>query len=142
GDYNINNGKFTFTAQDFINKIFEIKQGGSIRWSGKPSDATIGLTAYYEQRTSLSPLYNAAGRASNEQRVTARAEMDLNGNLMRPNISFGLDFPSDPYVNDELQGYLSDVNNINQQALSLIIRRSFSPGNTTDLSREVNSTLL
>ncbi len=142
GDYYINSGKFTFTAQDFINKIFEIKQGGSIRWSGKPSDATIGLTAYYEQRTSLSPLYNAAGRASNEQRVTARAEMDLNGNLMRPNISFGLDFPSDPYVNDELQGYLSDVNNINQQALSLIIRRSFSPGSTTDLSREVNSTLL
>lgn len=142
GDYNINNGKFTFTAQDFINKIFEIKQGGSIRWSGKPTDATIGLTAYYEQRTSLSPLYNAAGRTVNEQRVIARAEMDLNGNLMRPNISFNLDFPSAPYVKDELQGYLSDANNINQQALSLIVRRSFSPGSTTDLSRELNSTLL
>lgn len=142
GDYNINSGKFTFTAQDFINKIFEIKQGGTIRWSGKPTDATIGLTAYYEQRTSLSPLYNAAGRTANEQRVLARAEMDLNGNLMRPNISFNLDFPSAPYVKDELQGYLSDANNVNQQALSLIVRRSFSPGNTSDFSRELNSTLL
>ncbi len=142
GDYSINSGKFTFSAQDFINKIFEIKQGGNIRWTGKPTDASIALTAFYEQRTSLSPLYDAAGRTTNEQRVTARAEMELSGNLMRPGINFGLDFPADPYVKDELQSYLSDANNVNQQALSLIVRRSFSPGSTTDLSQEINSTLL
>lgn len=142
GDYLINSGKFTFTAQDFINKIFEIKQGGTIRWTGRPTDATIGLVAFYEQRTSLSPLYDAAGRTTNEQRVIARAEMELNGNLMRPGINFGLDFPADPYVKDELQSYLSDVNNVNQQALSLIVRRSFIPGSNTDLGRELNSTLL
>lgn len=142
GDYLINSGKFTFTAQDFINKIFEIKQGGTIRWTGKPTDASLGLIAYYEQRTSLSPLYDAAGRTANEQRVIARAEMALNGNLLRPGINFSLDFPADPYVKDELQGYLSDVNNVNQQALSLIVRRSFIPGSNTDLGRELNSTLL
>lgn len=142
GDYRINTGKFTFSAQDFINKIFEIKQGGNIRWTGKPTDASIALTAFYEQRTSLSPLYDAAGRTTNEQRVTARAEMELSGNLLRPGINFGLDFPSDPYVKDELQSYLSDANNVNQQALSLIVRRSFSPGSTTDFGREINSTLL
>src|SRR5690606_31905971 len=103
---------------------------------------TIGLVAFYEQRTSLSPLYDAAGRTTNEQRVIARAEMELNGNLMRPGINFGLDFPADPYVKDELQSYLSDVNNVNQQALSLIVRRSFIPGSNTDLGRELNSTLL
>ncbi|HLW50607.1 MAG TPA: translocation/assembly module TamB domain-containing protein [Sphingobacteriaceae bacterium] len=142
GDYLINAGKFTFSAQDFINKRFEIKQGGNIRWTGKPTDASIALTAYYEQRTSLSPLYDAAGRTTNEQRVTARAEMELSGNLLRPGINFGLDFPADPYVKDELQSYLSDANNVNQQALSLIVRRSFSPGSTTDFSRELNSTLV
>lgn len=142
GDYLINSGKFTFTAQDFINKIFELKQGGTIRWTGRPTDATIGLVAFYEQRTSLSPLYDAAGRTTNEQRVIARAEMELNGNLMRPGINFGLDFPADPYVKDELQSYLSDLNNVNQQALSLIVRRSFIPGSNTDLGQELNSTLL
>ncbi|HZH54127.1 MAG TPA: translocation/assembly module TamB domain-containing protein, partial [Sphingobacteriaceae bacterium] len=142
GDYLINSGKFTFSAQDFINKIFEIKQGGQIRWTGKPTDATINLTAFYEQRTSLSPLYNAAGRTASESRVLSRAEMELNGNLMRPGINFGLDFPADPYVKDELQSYLSDANNVNQQALSLIVRRSFIPGSTSDFSRELNSTLL
>ncbi len=142
GDYTINSGKFTFTAQDFINKIFDIQQGGSIRWTGQPTDATVNLAAVYGQRTSLGPLYNAAGRETVEQRVLAHAVMNLNGNLMRPDISFALDFPNDPYVKDELQSYLSDANNVNQQALSLIVRRSFVPGSAADFSRELNNTLL
>lgn len=142
GDYTINAGKFTFTAQDFINKIFDINQGGTIRWTGQPTDATINLVAVYGQRTSLGPLYNAAGRETVEQRVLAHAMMNLNGNLMRPDITFSLNFPNDPYVKDELQSYLSDVNNVNQQALSLIVRRSFVPGSAADLSRELNNTLL
>lgn len=142
GDYTFNSGKFTFTAQDFINKIFDINQGGNIRWTGQPTDATINLAAVYGQRTSLGPLYNAAGREAVEQRVLAHAVMNLSGNLMRPDITFALNFPNDPYVKDELQSYLSDANNVNQQALSLIVRRSFVPGSAADFSRELNNTLL
>jgi len=36
---------------------------------------------------------------------------------------------------------LSDANNVNQQALSLIVRRSFAPGTGTDLTRELNTTV-
>lgn len=142
GDYTFNSGKFTFTAQDFINKIFDIDQGGNIRWTGQPADATVNLAAVYGQRTSLGPLYNAAGRETVEQRVLAHAVMNLNGNLMRPDITFSLNFPNDPYIKDELQSYLSDANNVNQQALSLIVRRSFVPGSEADFSRELNNTLL
>ena len=144
GDYTFNSGKFTFTAQDFINKIFDINQGGNIRWTGHPTDAIVNLAAIYGQRTSLGPLYNAArGRGeSTEQRVLAQAVMNLSGSLMRPDITFSLDFPNDPYVKDELQSYLSDANNVNQQALSLIVRRSFVPGSEADFSRELNNTLL
>ncbi len=142
GEYTINTGKFTFTAQDFINKIFDINQGGTIRWTGQPTDASINLVAVYGQRTSLGPLYNAAGRETVEQRVLAHALMNLSGSLMRPDITFSLNFPNDPYVKDELQNYLSDANNVNQQALSLIVRRSFVPGSAADFSRELNNTLL
>lgn len=141
GDYVIQKGEFEFTAQDFINKIFEINRGGSIRWTGNPTEALINLTAVYQVRTSVGPLYAAAGRSSSDQRVMTQAEMVLNGNLLHPDISFGLDFPTDSYVKDELQGYLSDANNVNQQALSLIVRRSFAPGSGTDLTKELNSTV-
>lgn len=142
GDYVIQQGKFTFTAQDFINKIFEISRGGTIRWTGNPVEALINLTAVYEVRTSVRPLYVAAGRAGTDQRVVARAEMILGGNLLHPEISFAIDFPIDSYVKDELQNYFSDANNVNQQALSLIVRRSFAPGTGTDLTTELNNTFL
>lgn len=142
GDYTVNKGKFHFTAQDLFNKFFEIQQNGTIRWTGNPAEALINLTAIYQQRTSASPLYNAAGRSPNDQRVLAQADMILKGNLSRPEISFDLNFPQDPYIKDELQGYLSDINNVNQQALSLIVRRSFTPSSTEEFGKEVNNTLL
>ncbi|MFM6953732.1 MAG: translocation/assembly module TamB domain-containing protein [Sphingobacteriaceae bacterium] len=143
GDYLISQGKFEFTAQDYINKVFDISQGGSIRWTGDPMAAVINLKANYGARTSLSPLYTAAGRPANESRVQAEAIMNLNGNLLKPDISFDLNFPTDSYVKDELQSYLSDINNVNQQALSLIVRRSFAPGNgTANIRTQLNSTVL
>jgi hypothetical protein len=143
GDYLISQGKFEFTAQDYINKVFDISQGGSIRWTGDPMAAVINLKANYGARTSLSPLYTAAGRPANESRVQAEAIMNLSGNLLKPDIGFDINFPTDSYVKDELQSYLSDVNNVNQQALSLIVRRSFTPGNgTANIRTQLNSTVL
>ncbi len=142
GDYHVLAGKFHFTAQDFFNKFFDLKEGGTIRWAGNPAEATINLSASYQQRTSVAPLYNAAGRTENNDRILAQADMILKGTLSQPEVSFDLNFPQDPYVKDELQGYLSDGNNINQQAISLIVRRSFTPASTQEFGREVNNTLL
>ena len=142
GDYLISNGKFEFTAQDVINKIFDISQGGSIRWTGNPTEAAINLTAVYGVRTSLKPLYLAAGRPENDQRVLVEAVMNLNGSLLTPSIDFGINFPADTYIKDELQSYFSDINNTNQQALSLIVRRSFSEGTGGKLDYLATSTVL
>lgn len=142
GDYAINSGKFHFTAQDFINKFFDIKQGGTIRWTGSPSGATVNLTAVYQQRTSVGDLYNAAGRGGQDERVLAQADMIIKGTLSQPDVTFDLNFPQNPYVKDELQAYLSDANNVNQQALSLIVRRSFTASSANEIGKEVNNTLL
>lgn len=142
GDFIINSGKFNFTAQDYINKIFDLKEGGTVRWAGNPAEANININAIYQQRTSLAPLYNAAGREENPERVLAQANMILKGQLSQPDITFDINFPQNPGVKDELQGYFSDANNVNQQALSLIVRRSFTPGTQSDFGKEVNNTLL
>jgi len=142
GDYIVKSGKFHFTAQDFINKFFDIKEGGTIRWTGRPSEAVINLNAIYQQRTAIRPLYNAAGREGDDERVLAQADMLIKGTLEQPDISFDLNFPQNPYIKDQLQSYLSDLNNVNQQALSLIVRRSFTPSSTEQIGKEVNNTLL
>ena len=142
GDYVVSKGKFHFTAQDFINKYFDIKEGGTIRWTGNPSEAVINLNALYQQRTAIGPLYNAAGYAGDNERVLAQADMLIKGTLEQPDVTFDLNFPQNPYIKDQLQSFLSDANNVNQQALSLIVRRSFTPSTTSEIGREVNNTLL
>lgn len=132
GDYIIESGIFDFTAQEVINKRLEIRQGGSIRWTGNPNNAQINLKAVYSVRASLVDLYTAANRdntSSNAtQRVQAEVEMGLSGLLLKPDIKLDIFFPANPGIKEELQGYFNDINNLNRQAFSLIIQRRFAPG--------------
>ncbi len=132
GDYIIETGSFDFTAQEVINKKFEIRQGGTIRWTGNPTAAQINLKAIYALRANLSDLFKAANRDASSnanQRVNTEVEMGLSGLLLKPDIKLDINFPSQPAIKEELQTYFSDQNNLNLQAFSLIIRRSFAPGN-------------
>ncbi|MEJ6982559.1 translocation/assembly module TamB domain-containing protein [Pedobacter sp. P351] len=141
GRYLITSGEFQYTAQEYISKIFEIRQGGSIRWTGDPVEAEINLTAVYSQRANLGPLYVAAGRPAKRESINAEAVMTLTGVLTRPKIDLDINFPQDPYVKDELQSYLSDINNRTQQALSFVARRSFASNSGLEFNA-VNETVL
>ncbi|WP_316821718.1 translocation/assembly module TamB domain-containing protein [Pedobacter gandavensis] len=142
GDYIIENGSFDFTAQEVINKKFNIRQGGTIRWTGNPAMAQIQLKAIYSLRTSLRDLYTAANRDGNnkDERVLTEVEMGLSGLLLKPDIKLDIFFPSNPAIKEEMQAYFNDSNNLNLQALSLIIRRSFAPGTgNEDLGKQLTS---
>lgn len=135
GDYLIESGNFDFTAKEVINKRFDIRQGGTIRWTGNPANAQINLKAIYALRASLIDLYSAANRdgSSNAQeRVQVEVEMGLSGLLTKPDIKLDIFFPANPAVKEELQAYFNDGNNLNTQALSLIIQRGFAPGTGKD----------
>ncbi len=142
GDYIIESGNFDFTAQEVINKKFTIRQGGSIRWTGNPLNAQIQLKAIYALRASLNDLYKAANRTAKtggNDRVLTEVEMGLSGLLLKPDIKLDIFFPSDPGIKEDFQAYFNDMNNMNLQALSLIIRRSFAPGSGADLGEQLTS---
>lgn len=135
GDFLISTGKFEFTAKSFISKNFTVNQGGTIRWTGNPSNAEINLKALYEVRTSKAPLYSAAGlqTPTSSQQTLVQAQLILTKSLLQPNIDFDFNFPTDPSVKDDLATYLADNNNRNQQAISIIVRRSFTANNNNNL---------
>jgi hypothetical protein len=143
GDYIIESGNFDFTAQEVINKKFTIRQGGSIRWTGNPSAAQIQLKAIYSLRANLDDLFEAANRETSNnknERVLTEVEMGLSGLLLKPDIKLDIFFPNNPAVKDDLQAYFNDPNNLNLQAFSLIIRRSFAPGSgKEDLGQQLTS---
>jgi len=142
GDFLITTGKFEFTAKDFISKNFTVNQGGTIRWTGNPSSATINLNAIYEVRTDISPLYTAAGSASpkGQSLELVQADLILTKSLLQPTIDFDFNFPLDPSVKEDLSTYLSDPNNRSQQALSIIVRRQFSNGANSNFTNQVLGT--
>ena len=131
GDYIIETGFFDFTAQEVINKRLDIRQGGTIRWTGNPTTAQINLKAIYALRASLTDLYTAANRDlgnNTNERVQTEVEMGLSGSLLQPDIKLDIFFPANPAKKEEFQSYFNDGNNLNTQALSLIIQRRFAPG--------------
>jgi len=142
GDFLISSGKFEFTAKNFISKNFVVNQGGTIRWTGNPSNAEINLNAIYEVRTDIQNLYAAAGLASpkGSEQVLVQAELIITKSLLQPNIDFDFNFPTDPSIKDDLGTYLTDYNNRSQQALSIIVRRSFASGNASNLTNQVLGT--
>jgi hypothetical protein len=142
GDFLITSGKFEFTAKNFISKNFIVNQGGTIRWTGNPSNATINLDAIYEVRTDISPLYQAAGSQSPKGKSLelVQAKLILTNTLIQPVINFDFNFPLDPSIKDDLNTYLSDNNNRSQQALNIIVRRQFSNGANNNLTNEVVGT--
>ena len=142
GDFLISTGKFEFTAKNFISKNFTVNQGGTIRWTGDPSNADINLNAIYEVRTDISPLYQAAGLASPKgaENVLVQAELIITKSLLHPTIDFDFNFPTDPSIKDDLGTYLTDYNNRSQQALSIIVRRNFASGTPNSLTNQVLGT--
>lgn len=145
GDYIIDAGQFDFTANNLIDKTFDIKKGGTIRWTGDPSDAEINLNASYTTRASLAPLYSAAGRTLPDRdqnlRVLAEAEMLLKGSLLNPQIDFNLNFPNNSGYKTELQGYLDDKDNEAQQVINLVVRNSFNSNSSSGIGID-NQTLI
>ena len=60
--------------------------------------------------------------------------------MLQPTIDFDFNFPTDPSIKDDLGTYLNDYNNRSQQALSIIVRRSFASGNPSSLTNQVLGT--
>ncbi len=142
GDFLISSGKFEFTAKNFISKNFQVNEGGTLRWTGSPSNAEINLKATYELRANIANLYQAAGLQSPQgtRQELVQAQLNLTHTLLQPVISFDFTFPLNPSIKDDMGAYLSDVNNRNQQALSLIVRRQFAPGTGTNINEQVLGT--
>lgn len=97
GTFEIEKGKYLFTALDLINKKFVIRKGGTIIWTGDPVNAQINLEAVYPYQTSVQPLVmglvpdNELTNYSSAMPV--EAVMGLKGALMKPEIKFGINIP-------------------------------------------------
>ncbi|GMQ29280.1 translocation/assembly module TamB domain-containing protein [Algoriphagus confluentis] len=137
GNYEISEGLYNFSLYNVVKKQFIIQPGGRITWFGDPLQGIMNLRAVYEENVNLQPLASSTALQENSQmrrRFPLKVLMDLEGELLSPNISFSFDFsefPSSGDVQTTISAFqnrvAADEQEMNRQVVSVIISRSFSP---------------
>lgn len=138
GDYYIAQGEYLFTLLNFVNKPFEVQQGGTIRWFGDPFGAEINLVAEYKGLSTpvntliqeYLELLPSDVRNEASKPTPVDLTMLLQGDLLKPNISFDLDFPRlqgplKNYAQSKLRVLKQDQNELNRQVFGLIVAGQF-----------------
>lgn len=137
GQYTIEKGKYLFSFQNVAKKEFSVEKGGTISWNGDPANAQINLTALYQLRSQVKPLYQAAHveTSDSSKRTLVQCALGLQKSLLNPEITFDLNFPDDQSIKNNLGSYLSNQDNITQQFFSLLILGKFyAPNNNSTAS--------
>ncbi|MBI4945861.1 MAG: translocation/assembly module TamB domain-containing protein [Bacteroidetes bacterium] len=128
GEYLVDNGDYLFTLKNLVNKKFKMENGGTVRWSGNPTDADINISAVYSLRTSISPLFPPTETSDiYKKRYPVECVMNLTGKLMAPDIKFDIKMPGvDDFIRQQaLEKFKNSENELNQQVFSLLVMNSF-----------------
>jgi hypothetical protein len=141
GNYVINNGRFQLNFKDVLNKTFTLKSGGTINWSGSPTDGRINATGVYSVKAALSTLGVQVDSTAGNSNVNVECLIHLKDALLNPNITFGMNLPN---ANDDIiQTVYSVIDTTNQsvmtsQAISLLLLGSFAyAGSSSDAGLSV-----
>ena len=129
GDYTIKGGRFQLSLMDLVTRTFSLKSGGTLSWTGDPTDGRIDATGAYSVRASLSSLGLQVDSTSSNSNVNVECLIHLKGALLNPSFSFGMRLPN--ASEDITQTVFSIVDTTNQalmqqQALSLLVLNTFS----------------
>ena len=90
GDYIIEDGDYTFTLGNILNKPFSVENGGKIMFIGDLYDAEIDLKAkYLNLKASLSPILPEEKYA---ERIRVEPQLSLSGKLFNPLVGFDIVF--------------------------------------------------
>ena len=124
GDYEIEKGSYLFTMRNLVNKPFTLTSGGTLTWQGDPYEATMDLNAVYDTRASLTGMVTSPDYQ--DQKVKVELYLILKGLLSNPSIAFDIKLPgSSTAWQSELSNRLTNVDELNQQAFSLLMLNTF-----------------
>ncbi len=126
GDFVAYEGTYNFRYRGLVEKIFTVRDGGTINWDGSPTRAVLDLSAVYKTEANPAILLESA---SINRKIPVEVVVDLQGQLIQPDINFDIEFPNlSSVVRSELDYKLSDQSNKDIQALSLVSSGQFYSG--------------
>ncbi|MDE6654873.1 MAG: translocation/assembly module TamB, partial [Muribaculaceae bacterium] len=131
GTYTLEKGNYNFTLQDLIVKDLIIKEGSSIYFPGDPYKAKLNIMAYYPVQANLSDLDESflQDKELNRTKVPVRALVDITGDMLQPDVSFDLEFPTlSQDIYRKVRSIISTEDMMNRQIIYLLaINRFYTP---------------
>ncbi|MGO4819144.1 translocation/assembly module TamB domain-containing protein [Flavobacterium sp. W22_SRS_FP1] len=99
GRYELKEGSYEMNF-NMIKRKFDIKSGSYILWTGEPTTADINITAVYKNEAAPLDLVGdqlgsvtASVRNTYKQKIPFETELKMEGELMKPSISFDIILP-------------------------------------------------
>ena len=142
GRYEISDGGYNLSIGGLARREFKIQQGSSVQWTGAPTEANIDITAIYEANTSPMDLiadqiqgFDQATRTTYRQKLPFLVYLKMNGELLKPVISFELDMPENErsafngVVYTRIQQVNSNESELNKQVFALLALNRFISDN-------------
>ncbi|SHI47833.1 Family of unknown function [Mesonia phycicola] len=123
GDFVVYDGIYNFKYAGLVQKEFEVVPGGNITWDGSPTKADLNVRALYKAEANPAILLE---NPTINRNIPIEVYIDLTGELTSTNLTFNLEYPNlSSVVKSELEYRISDRENTELQALSLITQGSF-----------------
>lgn len=145
GVYEVEDGHYQASLYNIVKRRFDIAPGSRLTWSGDPLEAQLDLQAIYKVETSASALMatQTAGVSeevmrSYRQELPFLVYLNVDGELLSPELSFELDMPeeSQAALGGNVYGYVQQLNSqkeeLNKQVFSLLVLNRFFPSSGSD----------
>lgn len=151
GEYIIKDGHFQLNYKNLFTRDFDLKEGGSIVFTGEPTDGRINATGAYTVKAGLASLgVEIDSTTSSNTNVNVECLIHLKDALLNPTLTFGMNLPN--ASEDVTQSVFALIDTTNQavmtsQALSLLVFGTFSyagnsANNNTDYLSALTNSLL
>lgn len=139
GTYTLDRGSYNFTLQDIIIKDFTIKPGSRITFNGDPYNAGLDIQAAYALNANLSDLDESflQDKDLNRTNVPVHAILKVAGDLVSPDISFDLEFPTlTTDIYRKVRSIISTDDMMNRQIIYLLaLSRFYTPDYMTSTTK-------
>lgn len=145
GRYELNSGHYETSLYNLVERRFEINPGSTITWQGDPTDARLNVTAVYRVETSATPLMSSITSGEDisvtnkyRQVLPFLVYLNVDGELLKPTLSFRLDMPEDEQgsLGGAVYGRVQQLNQqeaeLNKQVFSLLALNRFYPDSGSD----------
>jgi hypothetical protein len=149
GRYTVSEGAYVLSLNQFIKRRFDLVKDGTITWNGDPTSATLDLSALYTVTTTAEPLLNGRTNVpagTLRQKLPFLVYLNLDGEMLQPDISFQLDMPEreqnvfDGVVYNRIKQINNDESELNKQVMGLLVLNNFIGDNPFSSLSSGNST--